>query len=163
MKQVRMFSADPDDPVVKRIYNIPRWKTALVREGAIPVEWKQIRSPSDVFNAVRDYLADADREYFLTLMLSSKNNITGVNVASVGTLNSSLVHPREVFKAAILANAAAVVLVHNHPSGIPDPSNEDLEITRRLVEASKILGIEVLDHLIIGDGCWASLKEKGIL
>jgi len=163
MKQVRMFSADPDDPVVKRIYNIPRWKTALVREGAIPVEWKQIRSPSDVFNAVRDYLADADREYFLTLMLSSKNNITGVNVASVGTLNSSLVHPREVFKAAILANAAAVVLVHNHPSGIPDPSNEDLEITRRLVEASKIIGIEVLDHLIIGDGCWASLKEKGIL
>ncbi len=163
MKQVRMFSADPDDPVVKRIYKIPRWKTALVREGAIPVEWKQIRSPSDVFNAVRDYLADADREYFLTLMLSSKNNITGVNVASIGTLNSSLVHPREVFKAAILANAAAVVLIHNHPSGIPDPSNEDLEITRRLVEASKIIGIEVLDHLIIGDGCWASLKEKGIL
>jgi DNA repair protein RadC len=163
MKQVRMFSADPDDPVVKRIYKIPRWKTALVKEGAIPVEWKQIRSPSDVFNAVRDYLADADREYFLTLMLSSKNNITGVNVASIGTLNSSLVHPREVFKAAILANAAAVVLIHNHPSGIPDPSNEDLEITRRLVEASKIIGIEVLDHLIIGDGCWASLKEKGIL
>jgi DNA repair protein RadC len=163
MKKTQMFTADPDDPVVKRIYKIPKWKTALVKEGAIPVEWKQIRSPADVFNAVREYLADADREYFLTLMLSTKNNITGVNVASVGTLNSSLVHPREVFKAAILANAAAVVLVHNHPSGIPDPSNEDLEITRRLVEVSKIIGIEVIDHLVIGDGCWVSLKERGIL
>jgi DNA repair protein RadC len=112
---------------------------------------------------VQEFLKDADREYFLTLMLSTKNNITGVNVASVGTLNSSLVHPREVFKAAILANAAAVVLVHNHPSGEATASSEDLEITRRLDEAGKILGIEVLDHVIVGDGCWVSLKEKGII
>jgi DNA repair protein RadC len=158
MKQMQIFA---DDPVTKRIYKIPRWRTALVKEGAIPVERKQIRSPVDVFNAVGEYLADADREYFLTLMLSTKNNITGVNVASIGTLNSSLVHPREVFKAAILANAASVVLVHVHPSGDPTPSAEDLEITKRLVEAGKIIGIEIIDHVVIGDGCWASLKERG--
>ncbi len=94
------------------------------------------------------------------MTLNTKNNITGINVVSIGSLNSSLVHPREVFKAAILGNAAAIILAHNHPSGDPSPSPEDLEITRRLVEAGKILGIEVLDHVIIGDR-WESLKERG--
>jgi DNA repair protein RadC len=158
-----MFTADPDDPVVKRIYRIPKWKTALVKEGSIPVECKRIGSPADIFNAVQEFLKDADREYFLILVLNTKNNITGVNVVSIGNLNSSLVHPREVFKAAILGNAAAIILVHNHPSGDATASNEDLKITRRLAEAGKILGIEVLDHVVIGDGCWYSLKEKGIL
>ena len=110
---------------------------------------------------VQGFLADADREYFLILTLSTKNSIMGVNVVSIGSLNSSLVHPREVFKLAILSNAAAVILVHNHPSGDPTFSNEDMEITRRLVEASKIIGIEILDHVVVGDGCWVSFKEKG--
>jgi len=153
-----------DDPVVQRYYRIPVYRIAMIKEkSAISVEQKTIRSPRDVFDAVREYLADVDREHFLTLLLNSKNAIVGVNTASIGTLNSSLVHPREVFKAAIIANSAAVILVHCHPSGNPDPSNEDLEITRRLAEAGKILGIEVLDHVIVGEGCWVSLKERGIL
>jgi DNA repair protein RadC len=160
-KQTQMFVNG--DPVVQRYYKIPVYRIAMIKESAISVEQTKIRSPRDVFDAVRGYLADVDREHFLTLLLNTKNGIVGVNTTSIGTLNSSLVHPREVFKAAIIANSAAVILVHCHPSGNPDPSNEDLEITRRLVEAGKILGIEVLDHVIVGDGCWVSLKEKGIL
>jgi DNA repair protein RadC len=148
------------DPVVHRLFKIPLYKIEMVREGAIPVERKRIGSPQDVFNTVHGFLENVDREYFLTLILNTKNNVVGANVTSIGTLNSSLVHPREVFKAAILANAAAIICVHVHPSGDPTPSPEDLEITRRLVEAGKILGIEVLDHVIIGD-YWVSLKERG--
>jgi DNA repair protein RadC len=151
-----------NDPVVQRLSKIPLYKIEMVREGAITVERKRIGSPQDVFNAVHEFLENVDREYFLTLMLNSKNNVVGANVTSIGTLNSSLVHPREVFKAAILANAAAIICVHTHRSGDPSPSPEDLEITRRLVEAGKILGIEVLDHVIIGDR-WESLKERGIV
>ena len=152
-----------DDPVAQRVYKIPRYRITMVKEGDISVERKQIRSPQDVFNMVQGFLADADREYFLILTLSTKNSIMGVNVVSIGSLNSSLVHPREVFKLAILSNAAAVILVHNHPSGDPSASNEDMEITRRLIEASKIIGIEILDHVVVGDGCWVSFKEKGNL
>jgi DNA repair protein RadC len=160
-KKIQMFVND--DPVVQRYYKIPVYRVSMIKESAISVEQKTIRSPRDVFDAVREYLADVDREHFLTLLLNTKNGIVGVNTTSIGTLNSSLVHPREVFKPAIIANSAAVILVHCHPSGNPDPSNEDLEITRRLVEAGKLLGIEVLDHVIVGDGCWVSLKERGIL
>ena len=160
-KKIQMFVND--DPVVQRYYKIPVYRIAMIKESAISVEQKTIRSPRDVFDAVREYLADVDREHFLTLLLNTKNGIVGVNTTSIGTLNSSLVHPREVFKPAIIANSAAVILVHCHPSGDPTASNEDLEITRRLVEAGKLLGIEVLDHVIVGDGCWVSLKEKGIL
>ena len=151
-----------DNPVAQRLYKIPIYKIEMVREGAISVERKRIGSPQDVFNAVHEFLKDADREYFLILTLNTKNNITGVNVVSIGSLSSSLVHPREVFKAAVLSNAAAIILVHNHPSLDPTPSPEDFKITRRLVEAGKILGIEVLDHVIIGDH-WVSLKERGCI
>jgi DNA repair protein RadC len=159
-KKIQMFVND--DPVVQRYYKIPVYRVSMIKESAISVEQKTIHSPRDVFEAVHEYLADVDREHFLTLLLNTKNGIVGVNTTSIGTLNSSLVHPREVFKPAIIANSAAIILVHCHPSGNPDPSNEDLEITRRLVEAGKIIGIEVLDHVIVGDGCWVSLKEKGI-
>jgi DNA repair protein RadC len=152
-----------EDPMVQRYYKIPVYRVAMIKENTISVEQKIIHSPRDVFDAVHEYLADVDREHFLTLFLNTKNGIIGVNTTSIGTLNSSLVYPREVFKPAIIANSAAIILVHCHPSGNPDPSNEDLEITRRLVEAGKLLGIEVLDHVIVGDGCWVSLKEKGIL
>jgi DNA repair protein RadC len=150
------------DPVVQRLFKIPLYKIEMVREGAIPAERKRIGSPQDVFSAVHRFLENVDREYFMTLILNTKNNVVGANVTSIGTLNSSLVHPREVFKPAILANAAAIICVHTHPSGDPTPSPEDMEITRRLVEAGKILGIEVLDHVVIGSG-WVSLKERGIL
>lgn len=165
IKQDQLFADNPfpDDPVARMIYKIPCYRTMMVKEGAISAEQKQIGSPKDVYNVVRDYLQYADREYFLVLMLNTKNCVNKVHVASIGTLNSSLVHPREVFKVAIIANAAAVVLVHNHPSGNVTPSHEDIKITHRLVEASKIIGIEILDHVIIGDNCWCSMKEQGIL
>jgi DNA repair protein RadC len=150
------------DPVVERANKIPRYKISMVREGDLSAERKRISSPQDVFNVVQGFLEDADREYFMILTLNTKNHINGVNVVSVGSLNASLVHPREVFKAAILGNAAAIILVHNHPSLDPSPSTEDLEITRRLVEAGKLLGIEVLDHVVIGNS-WVSLKERGVL
>jgi DNA repair protein RadC len=104
-----------------------------------------------------------DREQFRVLLLNTKNQVLAVETVSVGTLNSSLVHPREVFKQAVVKSAAAVILVHNHPSGDPGPSSEDLEITRRLHDAGKLIGIEVLDHIIIGDHIYFSVKEKGII
>ena len=104
-----------------------------------------------------------DREHFRVLILNTKNHILKNCLVSIGSLNSSLVHPREVFKQAIKSSGAAVILIHNHPSGDPYPSNEDIEITKRLHEAGKIVGIEVLDHIIIGDGSFVSLKERSVL
>jgi DNA repair protein RadC len=159
-KQQQMFA---DDPVVRKVYKIPRYRVLMVKEGAVSAERKRMCSPQDIYNAVGDIIENVDREYFLIVILDAKNHINGVNVVSIGTINSTQVHPREVFKAAILANAAAIICVHNHPSGDPVPSKEDIDITHRLAEAGKVVGIEVLDHVVIGDGCWVSLKEKGIL
>ena len=134
----------------------------LVKEKSIVYGSKQINSPKDVEILAANFLAGADREHFVVLCLDTKSNVNALNTVSVGTLNSSLVHPREVFKAAILANSNAIILIHNHPSGDPTPSREDLEITKRLVEAGTILGIEVMDHVVIGDdGRYVSLKERG--
>ena len=99
----------------------------------------------------------------MAVLLSTKNHVLKTAVISVGSLNASIVHPRELFREAINARAAAVILVHNHPSGDPAPSPEDIGLTRKLVEAGKLMDIPVLDHLILGDGKYISLKEKGIL
>lgn len=134
----------------------------LVKEKCLAYGSKQINCPKDAAIIAGDFLAGADREHFVVICLDTKQKVNALNTVSVGTLNSSLVHPREVFKAAILANSNALILIHNHPSGDPTPSREDLEITKRLVEAGNILGIEVLDHMVIGDnGKYVSLKERG--
>jgi DNA repair protein RadC len=104
-----------------------------------------------------------DREHFRVILLNTKNRVLGVETVSIGSLNSSLVHPREVFKSAVQRSAAGVILVHNHPSGDPTPSSEDIEITRRLSDAGRVIGIEVLDHIIIGDHLFVSFKEKGLI
>jgi DNA repair protein RadC len=110
------------------------------------------------------HIADEDREVFLVLMLNTKNQVVGLHRAHVGSLNASIVHPREVMKCAILNNAASIIVGHNHPSGDPTPSREDIEVTKRLAEAGKIMGIEVLDHVIVTHtGKNVSLKEKGYL
>jgi DNA repair protein RadC len=103
------------------------------------------------------------REKFYILPLSTKNHVLDERELSVGSLNASIVHPRELFRAALDYAAASVILVHNHPSGDPTPSREDIEITRRLVAAGKMLEIPVLDHVIIGDGKYVSMKDKGII
>lgn len=129
-----------------------------VRNPGRPV----ISSPPDVDGLLRGRIANQDRENFVAVLLNTKNEVIEAPVISVGTLSASLVHPREVFKPAIRASAASVILAHNHPSGREEPSREDREVTRRLVEASKIIGIEVLDHVIIGREHF-SMKEHGML
>lgn len=137
----------------------------LVREASVLYKERTINSPADSANLLEPFLKDEDRECFLVICLDTKNQPTAIHTVSIGTLNSGIVHAREVFKVAILANSNAVILGHNHPSGLADPpSREDVEVTRRLVEAGKILGIEVLDHIIIGSNSrYVSFKEKGIL
>jgi DNA repair protein RadC len=122
-----------------------------------------IHSPQDVANLLMGELRDAKKEHLKSLLLDTKNRVQKVLTVSVGILDSSLVHPREVFKDAIAASAASIIVVHNHPSGDPTPSAEDRRITRRLAEAGQILGIDLLDHIILGDNRWISLKEKGFL
>jgi DNA repair protein RadC len=122
-----------------------------------------IKCPGDVRNLLMEEMRYLDKEYFKIILLNIKNQVIHVEDVSVGSLNSSIVHPREIFKIAIRRSSAALILVHNHPSGDPTPSGEDVEITRRLVESGKLLGIDVLDHVIIGDGRYTSLKEKGLI
>ena len=122
-----------------------------------------IRSPQDVANLLLPELRDQKKEHFKSLLLDTKNGVMKTMTVSVGILDSSLVHPREVFKDAILASAASMIVAHNHPSGDPTPSNEDKRVTLRLAEAGQLLGIELLDHIILGDNRWVSLKERGVI
>ena len=122
-----------------------------------------ISSPKDAYEMIKDQLQDLDREQFIIACLNTKNEPTNISVVSVGTLNKAIVHPREVFKTAILSNAASIMAFHNHPSGETTQSQQDIQLTHRLVEAGELLGIKLLDHLIIGDGTFTSLKEKGYL
>jgi DNA repair protein RadC len=127
------------------------------------VENKRIISPGEVYKIVSEYLEGADREHLVLITLDMKNVINSISTVSIGSINSSIVHPREVFKPAILSNAASIILAHNHPSGDTNPSKEDINITQRIKEGGKLLGIDLLDHLIIGDDNYTSLKEKGIV
>ncbi len=120
-----------------------------------------IRGPEDVATLLMDEMRSLDREEFRVLLLDAKNRVIDAVTVSVGTLTASLIHPREGLKTAIIRSAASVILVHNHPTGIPTPSREDVEVTERFVDAGRIVGIEILDHVIIGDGRFESLRETG--
>lgn len=133
------------------------------RMAATPRVRVVIRTPKDVEAYLGSEMRELVQEHFVVLSLDSKNQLVGKDDTFKGTLNSSLVHPREVYHCAIRRSAASIVVVHNHPSGDPQPSREDNEVTRRLGEAGKLLGIELLDHIIIGDGRYVSLRERGIL
>jgi len=122
-----------------------------------------LTSPQEVVNYLREKLGKEKKEHFLILSLDSRNNLIRENIVSVGILNANLVHPREVFKEAIDAHAASIIIAHNHPSGDPEPSEDDLEITHRLVESGKILGIEIFDHIIITKTKVFSFKEKKLI
>ena len=125
---------------------------------------KKIQSPNDIFNIAQNVIRGNEyaEENLWLITLDIKNNITGIFTVSTGSLNSSIVHPREIFKRAVLQNAASIIICHNHPSGDPAPSQEDINTTKRIYDAGKILGIELLDHVIIGDNKYTSLKEKGV-
>jgi DNA repair protein RadC len=124
---------------------------------------KLISSPKNVFNLVKEKLKDYQKEQFFVLSLDSRNAVVGLDRISVGTLNTNLVHPRETFAAAIARHAAQIIIIHNHPSGELIPSEDDLEITKQLINSGKILGIEVIDHIIVTKSGFFSFKEKGII
>lgn len=135
----------------------------LVKDSSILYRNRRIRSPKDSYEIFKDFLGEVDREYFVVMCLDTKNQPTNINIAHIGSINSSIVHPREVMKTAILSNAASIICCHPHPSGDPTPSPEDIQVTERLVEAGNILGVDILDHIVIGDNCFISLKEKGYI
>ncbi|SFS95916.1 RadC family protein [Marininema halotolerans] len=126
-----------------------------------PEEHVGIHTPKDAAEYVMDELSRLTQEHFVCLFLNTKNRVIDKQCLFVGTLNSSVVHPREVYREAIRRSCAGVICLHNHPSGDPTPSREDIHVTERLYEAGRIVGIELLDHIIIGDQCFVSLKEKG--
>jgi len=128
-----------------------------------PLSRTVIRTPEDVADLLMPRFRYEAKENFLAVLLSTKNHVLKTPVISIGSLNASIVHPRELFREAINASAASVILAHNHPSGDPAPSQEDIELTLKLVEAGQMLDIPVLDHIILGDGKYVSFKEKGIL
>ena len=135
----------------------------LVRESSVMYEPRYINTPQDAVHLVEDFLAYSDREKVVAICLDVKNQPTAISTISMGTLNSSLVHPREVFSEAVINSASSIILVHNHPSGETEPSREDIALRNRLDECGKILGIRILDHIIIGDGEFYSFKEEGLL
>lgn len=133
------------------------------RISTLKLEKIKISSPNDAAVVMMEEMRYYKKEYFKIILLDTKNNIKKVSEISVGSLNSSIVHPREVFSEAVLNSASSIILVHNHPSGESEPSHEDIVLTNRLDECGKILGVKVLDHIIIGDGVFYSFKEEGLL
>lgn len=126
-------------------------------------EQYKINQPKDVANLVMEEMKSFKEEHLRVVMLNTKNIVISSKDVSIGSLNSSIVHPREIFAEAIKKNSASIVICHNHPSGDPTPSSEDIQVTHRIKECGKLLGIDLLDHIIIGDGIYVSLKEKDIL
>ncbi|MCF6408664.1 DNA repair protein RadC [Alkalihalobacillus sp. EGI L200015] len=120
-----------------------------------------IRSPDDGAKYVMDEMRFLSQEHFVCIYLNTKNQVLHKQTVFIGSLNASIVHPREVYKEAMRRSAASIICFHNHPSGDPNPSREDIEVTQRLAECGKIIGIDLLDHIIIGDQKFVSLKEKG--
>ena len=142
----------------------PVFETLVINEVAADYVGRKARitTSGDVFRLFH-FLANETKEHFLALHLDSKNHVLCIDHVSSGSLNASIVHPREVFKGVLLSSAAALILMHNHPSGDPTPSREDLELTGRLREAGELLGVRVLDHIVIGSGCYVSLADRGLL
>lgn len=122
-----------------------------------------IKTPGDAAEFIMEDLRHLKKEYMKLMLLNTKNMVISVKDVSIGSLSSSIVHPREIFVEAIKASSASIIIFHNHPSGDPTPSQEDINITRRIYEAGKVIGIELIDHIIIGDGNYISLKEKNVI
>ncbi|MED1876727.1 JAB domain-containing protein [Brevibacillus borstelensis] len=134
----------------------------MVKEACLLYPARRVRMARNVVELFLEFLQETDRETFFLMCLNCKNDPTALHTVSVGSLNASIVHPREVFKTAILSNSASVIVAHNHPSGYPTPSREDIQVTKTLQQAGELLGIPVLDHIIVGsEGAYYSLKEKG--
>jgi DNA repair protein RadC len=162
--QLSLFQQQPN-PTSEPPRSVAVYNVVLVRRSTIPIHDVRLRNSADCARLIRTYLHGVDREHFVVLMVNRRNEVIGINTVSMGSLTGSIVSPREVFKPAILANAAALICAHNHPSGNPQPSPEDRHLTERLHEAGKLLDIQLLDHIIIGDGTEAyySFADHGTL
>lgn len=141
----------------------PVFSREIIREDMPDyIVTERFTAPRQVFEMFRDLIQET-KEHFLCLHLDGKNRIICLDRVAVGSLNQCVVHPREVFKSAVLSSAASIILVHNHPTGDPAPSSEDISITRRLKEAGELIGIGVIDHIIIGEGRYHSFAESGLI
>ena len=148
----------------KVVFEIPQYKVVLVRKGTIQSDTPVIYTSGDAAKLIKTYLTGVDREHFVGLYLDAANHPLGIHTITVGIVNSSLVHPREVFKIAFMINAVSVIVAHNHPSGDPTPSTADKQLTARLAQAARILGISLQDHLIVTEqNGYASLAKRGLL
>ena len=150
---------------MKRFENVlPRYRIMLVKESEDTfTKYPKFQNSSELFESFQKEFSMLDREHFFMITLDSKNRTIGYHTISIGSLSTSIVHPREVFKPAILDNSAAVIFLHNHPSGDPAPSFEDRECTKRLTSAAQILGVKVLDHIIFGETDYYSFADTGLL
>jgi DNA repair protein RadC len=146
--------------VAARISSALELGRRLAREG--PLERTRIRGPRDVYDLCAPSMRDLSQEEFRVLLVNTQHAVVREIIVTRGTLDASIVHPREVFRAAITESAAAMILVHNHPSGDPAPSAEDRDVTRQLAEAGRLIGIPVLDHVVVGDGRYVSFVEAGL-
>ncbi|MDU6036932.1 MAG: DNA repair protein RadC [Clostridium butyricum] len=135
----------------------------MVRESSILYGNRRISSPNEALEVFKTLLENSDREKLVVCCLNTKNEPTNLSIVSVGSLNSSVAHPREVFKTAVISNAASIIVAHNHPSGDTTPSKEDINITERLKKSGDIIGVPLLDHLIVGNNTYLSLKEEGYI
>jgi len=157
--QMAMLGVQPKELA----FYAPIYQIRLVRDGNQRIPDRRVTRPVDAAAILQAYLEGADREHFVVILLNTKHQVIGINTVSIGSLDATQITGREVFKPAILANAAAVVLGHNHPSGDPTPSPSDVAVTRTMVNAGKLLNIDVVDHIIIGDRQHLSLKERGFM
>jgi DNA repair protein RadC len=145
------------------VHRVPKYKVQLVRDGSVPFTTRICATPRQAADLFRAFVGDSDREHLVAIFLDTQNRFLGLHTVSIGTLDYSVVHPREVFKAAILSNASSLVLAHNHPSGESAPSEEDVRITRELQKAGELLDIPLMDHIVVGEASYTSFMELGLL
>ena len=162
-EQTTLFQSCTEQPAKPKRSSIPVYRVTLVREGKMPTYESRIRSSASAYTVLQAYLDGVDREHFVVMLLDQKNQVIGLHTVSIGSLTASIVAPREVFKVAILANCANILIAHNHPSGDCQPSREDRAITQRLKEAGALLGINLLDHVIVGNGRYFSFADENLL
>jgi DNA repair protein RadC len=166
-QQQNLFSSVAELKPARRKF-ISIYRVSLVRDEHIKFEQTRLSGSSDAQAVIRNLIklqGQSDREQFCVLLLDAKNKTIGLNIVSTGSLSSAMVHPREVLKPAILANASAMILAHNHPSGELTPSPQDKAITKKIIQASSIIGITVHEHLIISmeDNCYFSFADQGLI
>lgn len=145
------------------MYRIPRYKVILIKDSSFKSEIKKIAKSVDAYEIMKPMMENLPVEHFQIIMLDAKNQVIGTSLVTIGLISATIISPREIFQRALLANCSGIILAHNHPSGDPTPSEEDILLTRKICEGGNVLDIKVLDHIIIGDNKYISLKEQGYM